>query len=396
MGSSFVLAVAVLLISARKYLWLGLVAASLILGIFNLSAVDLLKAVTGTFADPSVLLMAAAVGLIPVIGAAMETSGLMNDLANNLRLNTKVFLASSPALIGMLPMPGGALLSAPIVARSGSFLNDKQKTAINVWFRHVLVFIYPLSPLLVASKVAGVALYAQVIYLLPYCGLLIFLGYWFLLRNIKGQIEYESHFDLKKLLVSLSVIMAAPLVHLTLVTIFPGILKEACLLTGVSTSVLLAFLLGGLGAKSVKLIVRKMKPWNFALIIIGVFLFLNVFKASGAAMIISQMALPKVVLLAGVGVFFGFLTGRVDVAVAMLAPIYFLKYGRQAMTHLEFTFAYFSVFMGYVMSPVHPCALVSLQYFHTELKDLFKMMGRAALIALAVNFLAASLLLPSR
>ncbi len=63
----------------------------------------------------------------------------------------------SPALFGMLPMPEGALLSAPMVDRFGENIDDSKKVIINVWFKHYLVFIYPLGALLPTTKMGYVA-----------------------------------------------------------------------------------------------------------------------------------------------------------------------------------------------------------------------------------------------
>jgi hypothetical protein len=44
-----------------------------------------------------------------------------------------------PALIGLLPMPGGAIFSAPMVKDIGSRyqLSGSQLSYINYWFRHI-------------------------------------------------------------------------------------------------------------------------------------------------------------------------------------------------------------------------------------------------------------------
>ncbi|MDA3835787.1 MAG: DUF401 family protein, partial [Spirochaetales bacterium] len=57
-------------------------------------------------------------------------------------------LASLPAIIGLLPMPGGALFSAPMVESSaaGSGMSAELKTAINYWFRHIWEYWWPLYP----------------------------------------------------------------------------------------------------------------------------------------------------------------------------------------------------------------------------------------------------------
>ena len=142
---SFFLSLALLLIIARKNLWLGMFVGALILGIFNLKINLLFVEIAHTFTDVSILLLALAVGLIPIIGRALQTSGLLGNLVNNLQISRKGFLAFSPAFLGLLPLPGGALLSAPMLIKAGKDIEDETFVAINVWFRHILILIYPLE-----------------------------------------------------------------------------------------------------------------------------------------------------------------------------------------------------------------------------------------------------------
>ena len=103
----FFLSLALLLIIARKNLWLGLFIAAYVLGLFSLSFKDLWRQTYITITDPSILLLALAVGLIPMIGGAMEYGHLMDDLVNNIRMKRSYFMAFTSAFVGMLPMPGG-------------------------------------------------------------------------------------------------------------------------------------------------------------------------------------------------------------------------------------------------------------------------------------------------
>ena len=174
-----------LVIIARKNLWLGLIIASYVLGIFSLSFFELWEQTLKTITDPSIILLAIAVGLIPVIGGAMERSGLMDDLVNNLRLKKRPLMAFASSFVGLLPMPGGALLSAPLIEKSGGDVSNENKAAINVWYRHVFLLIYPLGMLLATTSMAKVNLYTVILYLIPGFVLMQILGYFFLLIKVK-------------------------------------------------------------------------------------------------------------------------------------------------------------------------------------------------------------------
>ena len=393
---SFLLSLTLMIMIARKSIWLGFIVGALVLGVFNLSFKEILVQIQNTITDPSILLLALAVGLIPLIGGALEVSGLMDDLVNNLKMKRKSFLMFGPAFLGMLPMPGGALLSAPLVFRVGLDISDDKYTAINVWFRHTLILIYPLGALLVTTKMANLNLYTAMLYLIPGFILMIVLGYILLLKGIKGNLQNNNKSNIKKLLVPVGIILSAPIIHIILMSIFnppDPILSglrlgaggpEIPLLVGVLTSLILAFSFGKLDFKEIIPISIKMKPWKFFLIIIGMFLFLNLFQASNISKVLADIVFCKSFLIVGIATFLGFVTGRVQMPFAILLPIYYSKFGSGAMTYLVFAVMFFSTYMGYIISPIHPCVSVSIEFFGSTLKDFFKRMILPVAISLFV------------
>lgn len=389
----FLLSLFLLLVISRRSLWAGLVIAAFTLGIFTLPVHRIWQEVYVTLTDPSILLLSLGVGLIPMIGGSMELSGLMDELVSNLRIGKRLFSAFSPAFLGMLPIPGGALLSAPLLKKAGEGIPDVEKSAINVWFRHILILIYPLGTLLAAAKMAHLNLYVVMLYLIPGFILMFILGYFFLLKDIRGEIDYGSDFRLKGLLIPVMVILVAPVIHFSLITIFPEVLPEIFLVVGVGVSLILALSFGNLRWEQILLVWRKTGPWKFSLIIIGMFLFLNIFKASDASRVIAEFTVSRTLLLVGIGSILGFLTGRVQVPVSILLPIYYSKYGTNVITPSVFALMYFSIYMGYVISPVHPCVSVSLEFFKVELKDFFKLLIIPVLISLCIAFILGQIFL---
>ncbi len=380
----FLLSLALMIIIGQKNLWLGFIVGALVIGLFNLNIKQTLFEIQRTLTDPSILLLAIAVGLIPLIGGALEISGLMDNLVNNLKMKRKLFLAFAPAFLGTLPMPGGALLSAPLILRAGTNISGEGYAVINVWFRHAFILIYPLGALLVTTKMANLNLYIATLYLIPGFILMVILGYIFLLKGIDGDIQNNSKVNLKKLLIPIAIILSAPIIHIVLMSIFKNLMKEIPLVIGVTTSLVLAFYFGKLSWKDLKPISLKMKPWKFALIIIGMFLFLNMFRSSGIAKIIAEIVFSKSFLIVGIGAFLGFVTGRVQMPFSILLPVYYSKFGNETITYVVFAVMFFSIFIGYVISPVHPCVSVSLEFFGTGLKGFFKKLAVPTIISLCL------------
>ncbi|MBW2651139.1 MAG: DUF401 family protein, partial [Deltaproteobacteria bacterium] len=143
-----------ILIAIRKDVSLGnafILGATLIGVLFGLTPDAMFRSVIGSIVMPKTLSLAVVVTLILVLSSSMEHGGHMERLLNNFRglvVNPRLNLAMFPALIGLLPMPGGAIFSAPMVKELGnrSCLRPDQLSFINYWYRHIWEYWWPLYP----------------------------------------------------------------------------------------------------------------------------------------------------------------------------------------------------------------------------------------------------------
>ena len=380
----FSLSIVLLLFVSRRNLALGMAIAAVVLAAFTLTPAAFGDALWRTISDPSVLLLALVVGLIPLIGGSMETSGQMEQLVSNLRIGVRPFLAFAPALLGMLPMPGGALLSAPLIERGAGHTAPDVKAAANVWFRHALLLVYPLGSGLIASaKIAGLDVYATIPYLIPACLLTVGVGYVFLLRRATGRLSQTGKFSLLGLGIPLAIILAAPLLDLLLKGTIDLPVAEIGTSVGVTVSLIASILVGRLRPRQLVDVARRMKPWKYALIVLAMFAFLNVFITSGVPERIAAMTLPPVVLCILIGTVLGMITGRLQAPMSIIVPIYISTYG--GMSPAVFALTYFAVFLGYVLTPIHPCISVSVEYFNTSMGAFLRRLAMPT----AIGFVAA-------
>jgi len=379
----FFLAIVALLVISRKNLAIAMFIGAFILGVFTMPPNKVATAFYRAFTDPSTILLALVLGLIPIIGGTLEASGQMDNLVNNIRIGKKAFLGVSPALIGMLSMPGGALLSGPLVEKGGKGVSRDKKAGLNVWFRHILYLVYPLAPqLIVSAKVAGLDIYRIIPYLaLPFFFSL-FLGYFFFLRDAPGKIDYEEKFSLKKLSLPLTVIFVAPVLDFSLKPFVSP--EEVATLIGVTTSLVLAIIIGKVGTSNLYRVAKRSKPWNFALMMVGIIVFLNVFTISGIPELIEGIEITAEILCIAIGFLLGFGTGRIVTTVGIVIPIFLTKFG--PISPVIFAITYFSIFLGYVLSPVHPCVSLSAEFFEIDIKDFYRVTAPPALIAFAISF----------
>lgn len=338
-----------------------------------LAQVNIIESFLSVFLNPSIILLALAVLLIPILGRIMEKSGLMLELVQKMKVSKKVSLMITPAFFGLLPVAGGALMSAPIVEQIAPQMDPNRKVAINVWYRHVLIFIYPLSAaLIVGSMLANISLYLLIIALIIPLFILILVGFFTLIRNVEG-FEVETERDLKRVLHNLIPLILAPLIDSIGRTLFdipyPGIF----LLFGLCISLIVVLRFAHMSPKSIKTIAKEMRIWRFPLLIISMFFFLEVFIRSGVPEEISLFNLHFILFIC-IGFILGFVTGRIQVPLSILIPIYIIQYGLTSMLIFDFVFLYSAVFLGYLITPIHPCVAYSTEYFETDFKSVLKYM----------------------
>ena len=91
------------------------------------------------------------------------------------------------ALIGLLPMPGGALFSAPMVdeALSRVDASPEHKTALNYWYRHIWEYWWPLYPgVILAIALLNVESWRFMAIMIPMTLLSLVSAYFFIYRTM--------------------------------------------------------------------------------------------------------------------------------------------------------------------------------------------------------------------
>jgi hypothetical protein len=140
------------------------------------------------FSLDNLFLVLVIVGVI-WLSSLMSEAGIMKDLVSSLRsrLPKRATLAALPGVVGLLPMPAGALFSAPLVddADDEKNISPLEKARINYWFRHVWEFWWPLYPgVLLAVDFSGLPIWKFVLFMVPLYFAAIGAGYVFLLRKV--------------------------------------------------------------------------------------------------------------------------------------------------------------------------------------------------------------------
>jgi len=172
-----------------KHLTVSVAVAALVLGIWcGHSWSGMARIAWERFASADSFLLMLLVLQVIWLSSQMSATGMMDDLvaAVRARVSQRGAMAVLPAVIGLLPMPGGALFSAPLVDSSDSGATSAGlKAQTNHWFRHVWEYWWPLYPgVLLAMQLTRLEVWQFMLVGVPLSLCAIAAGWFFLLRRI--------------------------------------------------------------------------------------------------------------------------------------------------------------------------------------------------------------------
>ncbi len=317
----------------------------------------------------------------------MELKGLLLSLSHTLEsVGPKVALHVVPAIIGLVPMPGGALVSATAVkgltVRLG--LSPAQATYVNFWFRHLWEASIPVYPAVIAASVVlGVPLGTVVKTMLPSVLILALLGSIVSWRVLKGVPNERTH-NLTAGAFLRDLVRAAWPVLLIVGLVIGGLNASIAFLLVV---VLLAIQQHATGGE-LKTAVRYALGPRVLLLLFSVMLYKAIVEQTGAAYSLfddmSALGVPSALMLLALPMLIGFATGLsvafVGISFPLLLP--FMGSGTDLNTAALFL-AYMSGMVGYYASPLHLCLVLTVEYFQARLGDVYRLIV-PPLIALAI------------
>ena len=129
---------------------------------------------------------------IGMIARLMDKTGLVDQMISGLSIVFKKFqpiLVVVPSVMGALAIPGGAMLSAPMVNSIARDLNlsPSKRMVTNLLFRHIWYFVFPFTPgLILTAGIIGVDIFYLIKYLAPQTVILGVVGYITLFRGLEN------------------------------------------------------------------------------------------------------------------------------------------------------------------------------------------------------------------
>ncbi len=367
--------------------WTMFCAASVMALTSGLGASKTLDLVFRSMKDPTTLNLVAAVMTIGLFSTAMKETSLLEGTVAGLSAllgNVKAALMSVPALIGSLPVTGGAVLSAPLVDRLGDSLtlSPDEKAAANLAFRHGMSFIFPFSPaLILTSTITGFPMGKLISWLWPMSLAIWGAGYLTLLRKASpGLSQSAATIDDARGIPTRSWGLitflkdGSPLLLALGLGVVLGLPIWVCLVTGTALALLLSRA-GGQPFPSVKTLVLG-SNLNQAVAMLWIMVFQGLAAASPVfpAMIglATEKGVSRVLVAAVLPLVLGFVSASHSSTIGVFLPILVPQEGTEFVRMAYISLVYSAGFLSYFFSPLHLCQILTNQYFKTDIFSVYR------------------------
>lgn len=334
-------------------------------------------------------------------------------------------LMALPAVVGLIPMPAGALFSAPLVEKAGDGMKTtpEWRSAVNYWHRHIWEYWWPLYPgVIIAVSLFEMDTRVFMAVQFPFTLVALAAGYIFLVRPhmaeaLPEQTAMEGN-NLRAFMTLLplvtvigSLFVFPPLLRVVLPEAGAQVQKLACVLLGLILGMVVISvdelvqrrraIARGAQVERVRLFAAAFKPKSrsILLMLVGVMVFKSLLMHSALLSLASRelvdSGIPLAVAIAVLPFIAGLVTG---VAIGFAAAAFPLVMGLMSAEASGLTpwatlvLAYGFGYMGMMLSPVHLCLLVTREYFSARMPGIYRAL-MPCVISIAIYSVLAHVLL---
>ncbi len=363
----------IVIIGSRYRLPLGAsLSAAATLLLTALAPYKLASALVNSVLDEGAIYLILTSSLIALFAEAYSRSGLVRELCEGLvrSLSHSVSISLVPAVLGLLPVAGGALLSAPIVevVSVSMGLSPALAAFANVWFRHTIFMFYPLSQVLItASVLSGYSVEEIALRQVPTALFMVALGY---------AILYLRRGPAREVEVSGSTRILEPLLPLASAVGFALAIRVLLGKWGIPLGVLIGCFTLAAVVRNVRVVAESAvsrRVFDIAFAAFAAYYMRNAFMLTGASSAIldtlMSFGLPKLVLESLLPAFLGVATGSPLTAVVLAISMF---KGVGELSIFDVNVIYVASFLGYLAAPTHLCLVYTAEYFREDLTSIYK------------------------
>ncbi|KPK50054.1 MAG: hypothetical protein AMK72_03100 [Planctomycetes bacterium SM23_25] len=412
----------ILLLARLKVpLWAAVVAGTAALAVaFRIPPTQAARAALTGAIRPVTLGLVVITVLLLALSQTMRSAGQLEQIVSLARMLLRrpaVAMAALPALIGLLPMPGGALFSAPMVesAAGQTRVSGGRLSAINYWYRHIWEHWWPLYPgVVLATSLTRSTLGAFIAFQVP-LGVFMAASGVLIFRRAHPDLHVTAAAPAKgtalKLLGATSSIWVIMLVwaagSAALKALPQGALpdsfrKDAAKFVPIGLGLLVSLIwtarLNRLGGRGLAKVMATRSIYAMVGLVVAVMVFQYMLEDAEAARRIaaelSRQRIPVTLVVAVLPFVAGMVTG---LAIGFVGVSFPIVVGLVAAMPGEVPLRPYAVLaygcghLGMMLSPLHLCHVVSNRYFNTTFGPVYRRIlpPAAVLAALVGGYFAA-------
>ncbi|MFC1504368.1 DUF401 family protein [Spirochaetota bacterium] len=400
----------VVLIRLKIHITISLFIGSIILGLFfNMGIVSITVTILREISRSAVILLALVIFLILLLSYLMKETGIISGMVSSfsgIAGSRRLTAATFPAIIGLLPMPGGAVFSAPMVEKydEASKLAPETKTAVNYWFRHIWEYWWPLYPgVLLAVFVFKIELLTYIAYAFPLTLVAVLGGFIFIFRGIKEKLPAIKErkgmrifiMSIMPIILVIGGLIIFEMVVRIIQTVKPFQLeniKYIRIIFGLLLAVAYVIKIKSIRIQSFRMFFSNIKNYLILSLIFGVSAFTGILQGSGGIeQVLIEMdkwGIPPILLFISMPFLTGFITGLAIGFVGLSFPLVYALYsgyfGEQSV-YAYAILAYGFGYMGMMTSPLHVCLILTCDYFKAKYRGVYKILLLPVILVLAAT-----------
>ncbi|MDI6754648.1 MAG: DUF401 family protein [Thermodesulfobacteriota bacterium] len=380
---TIIIAAILILIRFKVALSITLLGSAVALGfLFNLSLSQVGASFFKGALNTETLLLTASLILILFFSAIIKETGNMSRAITSLQnvfRDARATVAIIPAIIGILPVLGGAMLSAPLVSQASDDLklSPERRTFINYWFRHIWEYMLPTYPVVIlVSTIIGIPVAKVALMNLPLTIASLVAGILLGFRGVRSFSPAATPLTVPQIARSLLFFIGnlLPFFGVLLLTLY----FKIHLAYSMALATLGTILFYRLSLSLVRRLWKESFSWEIVFLIFGIMIFKEILMTSGAMNSVagefSQMGMPPQILIVVLPFIMGIITGYANAVVGLSFPILLPLFlaGEQSLIYQ--TLAYASGFCAILLSPMHVCLVMTREYFHADMNKLYRML----------------------
>ncbi|MDQ7794043.1 MAG: DUF401 family protein [bacterium] len=366
----------IVLINRKVPLPLAMLAGSATLGLgLGLGPLRTLQVMGRGMLSPASLELVVVVALITILGRLMQEFGLLQqtiDALTGALRSTRLALVAAPTMVGLLPVIGGAIISAPIVDGLGDRLElpPAVKAAVNLVFRHAWFFVFPFNTtLILAAQLADMPLGQLIRMQWPLSLVAVVVGYLVYFRG-RPREQFAAGGPTRGALTLAFLVMGSPLLIGLVLSVAFGLHMAPALAIGIA----LAFYLGRRHPSAhPRLLWLGIDRW-MVLTMPSIVAFREVVGEAGVmAVMVStlvQGGMPLLALAFFLPLVVGFIGASNSTTIGITFPL-LLPLAEPAVRPVLVMLMFTSSFVAYLVSPLHLCQILTLDYFRLRLGSIY-------------------------